>query len=127
MFARRLPSILPPLAFSEALKPSELYCLCGRLPLGEALLSHRPVRGPRHSTSDAGLIGGSIPRRRTVSLAPVSSTAVRKELRSSDENSQDRRRTTAMDTRDSNLAHTPFDDGELYDDLLGDLPYGREN
>jgi SAM-dependent methyltransferase len=31
-----------------------------------------------------------------------------------------------MDTRDNNLEQTPFDDGELYDVLLGDLPYGRE-
>jgi hypothetical protein len=52
-----------------------------------------------------------------VSLDPVSSTAVRKELRSSDENPQDRRHATAMDTGDSNLEPTPFDDGELYDVL----------
>jgi SAM-dependent methyltransferase len=31
-----------------------------------------------------------------------------------------------MDRHDSNPDPTPFDDAELYDVLLGDLPYGRE-
>ena len=68
--ARRLPSILPPFAFEEALEVFKLYSICGRLPPGEALLSRRPFRAPHHSISDAGLIGGgSIPRRGEVSLA----------------------------------------------------------
>jgi magnesium chelatase family protein len=55
---RRLPSILPPLTFPEALEVSRLDSVCGLLPSGKALLSRRPFRGPHHSISDAGLIGG---------------------------------------------------------------------
>ncbi len=75
MLARRLPSILPPLSFDEALEATKLYSIAARgpapaavrcaaktrlprLPAGQALLTRRPFRAPHHSISDAGLIGG---------------------------------------------------------------------
>ncbi len=70
MLARRLPSILPPLSFEEALETSKVYSIMGRLPQGKALITARPFRAPHHTISDAGLIGGgSQPRPGEVSLA----------------------------------------------------------
>src|SRR5207247_345404 len=70
MLAKRLPSVLPPLSFDEALEATKLYSIAGLLPAGQALLASRPFHVPHHSISDAGLIGGSsIPRSGEVSLA----------------------------------------------------------
>ncbi len=70
MLAQRLPSILPPLTFEEALETSKIYSILGLLPPGRPLLTQRPFRAPHHTISDAGLIGGgSNPRPGEVSLA----------------------------------------------------------
>jgi Magnesium chelatase, subunit ChlI len=58
MLARRLPSILPPLSFGEALEATKLYSIASLLPAGQALLARCPFRSPLHSISDAGLIAG---------------------------------------------------------------------
>ena len=58
MLAQRLPSILPPLTFEEALETTKIHSVVGLLPPGQALLRQRPFRAPHHTISDAGLIGG---------------------------------------------------------------------
>lgn len=60
MLARRMPGILLPLSFPEALATTQVYSVAGQLPRGTGLLRERPFRAPHHSVSDAGLIGGGI-------------------------------------------------------------------
>ena len=70
MLARRLPGILPPLTFDEAIDATAIHSVAGQLPAGVGLLSERPFRAPHHTISDAALVGGgSIPRPGEVSLA----------------------------------------------------------
>ena len=70
MLARRLPGILPPLSFQEALETTKVFSIIGMLEKGQALITKRPFRSPHHTISDAGLIGGGhIPRPGEVSLA----------------------------------------------------------
>lgn len=71
MLARRLPGILPPLTFTEALETTQIHSVGGLLGKGTGLLSSRPFRAPHHTISDAGLIGGgsSTPRPGEVSFA----------------------------------------------------------
>jgi magnesium chelatase family protein len=70
MMARRLPGILPPLAFDEAVEVTSIHSVAGTLPAGVGLLSTRPFRAPHHTVSDVALVGGgSIPRPGEISLA----------------------------------------------------------
>jgi magnesium chelatase family protein len=70
MLARRLPSILPSLAESEALDVIAIHSVAGVLAEEALQARERPFRAPHHSISEAGLIGGgSTPRPGEVSLA----------------------------------------------------------
>jgi magnesium chelatase family protein len=70
MLAKRLPSILAPLRFEEALETTKIHSVAGVLNADDGLVTHRPFRAPHHTISDAGLIGGgAVPRPGEVSLA----------------------------------------------------------
>lgn len=58
MLARRLPTILPPLDFEEALEVTKIYSVAGKLPPEGGLVRVRPFRAPHHTISDVALVGG---------------------------------------------------------------------
>ncbi len=70
MLARRLPTILPPLALQEALETTKIHSVSGLLAPGKGLVAHRPFRAPHHTISDVALVGGgSNPLPGEISLA----------------------------------------------------------
>ncbi len=70
MLAKRLPSILTPFTFDEALETTKIHSVAGVLDPAAGLVAQRPFRAPHHTISDAGLIGGgAVPRPGEVSLA----------------------------------------------------------
>lgn len=68
MLARRLPGILPPPAFEEALEITRVHSVAG---ISDGRLADaRPFRAPHHTISPSGLVGGgSTPRPGEITLA----------------------------------------------------------
>jgi magnesium chelatase family protein len=63
MLARRLPGLLPPLDFDEAVEVTRVHGAAGRLAPGAAIARTRPFRAPHHAASRAGILGGGTPPR----------------------------------------------------------------
>ncbi len=58
MLAKRLPTILPPLTFEEAIEVTKIYSILGELSSSNPLVTRRKVRSPHHTISYAGMVGG---------------------------------------------------------------------
>lgn len=58
MLSKRMPSILPPLTFEEALETTKIHSISGTLPNDIGLVTVRPFRSPHHSMSAPSLVGG---------------------------------------------------------------------
>ncbi len=70
MLAKRIPSILPPMSFEEALETTKIHSVAGILSKNKPLVTERPFRSPHHTVSDAALVGGgSFPRPGEVSFS----------------------------------------------------------
>lgn len=70
MLARRLPSILPPLGYEEALETTAIHSVAGLVRPELGVITERPFRAPHHSATEQGLVGGGEqPRPGEVSLA----------------------------------------------------------
>lgn len=58
MLARRIPTILPDMAFKEMLETTRIYSIAGLLSEEYPLVKERPFRSPHHTSSSVALVGG---------------------------------------------------------------------
>ena len=71
MLARRLPTILPPMSFDEAIETTKIHSVAGLLSEKDGLIGTRPFRAPHHTISNGGLIGGGTTRDPAKSASPT--------------------------------------------------------
>ena len=70
MLAKCIPTIIPEMSVEEALETTKIHSIVGLLTSKNYLVATRPFRGPHHTVSYAGLIGGgAFPKPGEVSLA----------------------------------------------------------
>ena len=70
MLARRLPTIMPPMALEESIAVTRIYSASGEMRGREGLVWERPFRSPHHTTSYAAIVGGGTnPKPGEISLA----------------------------------------------------------
>jgi len=70
MLAKRLPTILPPMTFEEAIETTKIHSIAGVFDSKKGLTAVRPFRAPHHTISNAGLVGGgTYPMPGEISLA----------------------------------------------------------
>ncbi len=70
MVAKRIPTIMPKLEFSECIEISKIYSICHMLSEDEPLIKKRPFRAPHYTISAQALTGGGIkPKPGEISLA----------------------------------------------------------
>ena len=58
LLARRLPGLLPPPSFEEAVETTSVHSFAGLLACPTGLLAVRPFRAPHHTISGVALVGG---------------------------------------------------------------------
>jgi magnesium chelatase family protein len=70
MLAQRIPTILPPMSYEEALETTKIYSVAGLLFAEKPFIINRPFRNPHFGISEAGMIGGgTYPKPGEISLA----------------------------------------------------------
>ena len=70
MLAQRIPTILPPMSYEEALETTKIYSVAGLLSAEKPFIINRPFRNPHFGISEAGMIGGgTYPKPGEISLA----------------------------------------------------------
>lgn len=58
MLSKRIPTILPPMTFEEAITTTKIHSVSGLLKNGVSIVKTRPFRSPHHTMSAPALVGG---------------------------------------------------------------------